>query len=72
MSVGKAGVLGVQTPPEIVRIVIDSFNFLCQNAEEKFNLIFITASKTLTDVDGTMSVPRFLKKKKKQINRDNY
>jgi len=35
----------------------------------EFNLIFITASKTLTDVGGTMSVPRF---KKKQINRDNY
>jgi hypothetical protein len=37
----------------------------------EFNLIFITASKTLTDAGGTMSVPR-LKKKKKQINRDNY
>jgi hypothetical protein len=52
-------------PPETVRVVIDSFNFLSQNAEMKFNLIFITASKTLTNVGGTMSVPRFLKKKNK-------
>jgi hypothetical protein len=38
----------------------------------EFNLIFITASKTLTDFGGTMSVLRFSKKKKKQINGDNY
>jgi len=35
----------------------------------EFNLIFITASKTLTDVGGTMSVQRF---SKKQMKRDNY
>jgi hypothetical protein len=33
----------------------------------EFNLIFITASKTLTDVDGTMSVLRLSKKKNKLI-----
>jgi hypothetical protein len=54
--------LGVQTLPEIVRIVIDSF--LRQNAKKEFNQIFITTSKTLTDVDGTMSVPKLKKKKK--------
>ncbi|XP_025204014.1 52 kDa repressor of the inhibitor of the protein kinase-like [Melanaphis sacchari] len=52
-----------------VQVVIDSLNTLRQNAEVEFNLIFITASKTLTDVGGTMSVPRL---SKKQINRDNY
>jgi hypothetical protein len=64
MGVGKGGIFGVQTHPEIVRIVIDSFNFLRQNAEMEFNLIFITTSKTLSDVDGSMSVLRFSKKKK--------
>jgi hypothetical protein len=43
MGVGKGGVLGVQTPPKIVRFVIDSFSFLRQNAEMEINLIFITA-----------------------------
>jgi hypothetical protein len=63
---------GFKHPPEIIRVVIDSLNFLRQNAEMEFNLIFIKASKTLTDVGGTMSVLRFFFKKKKQINRDNY
>lgn len=45
-----------------VQVVIDSLNTLRQNAEVEFNLIFITASKTLTDVGSTMSVPRLSKK----------
>lgn len=40
-----------------------SLNTLRQNAEMKFNLIFIAASKTLIDVGGTVSVPRFPKTK---------
>jgi hypothetical protein len=56
MGVGKEEfwVFKHPPPPKIVRIVIDSFNFLRQNAEMEFNLIFITASKTLADVGDTM------------------
>jgi hypothetical protein len=54
-----------------VQVVIDSLNTFCQNAEMEFNLIFITASKTLTYVGCANECTKIIKKKK-QINRDNY
>jgi hypothetical protein len=38
MGVGKGGVLSVQTSPEIVQVVVNSFNFFHQNAEMYYGI----------------------------------